>query len=255
MSCNHSSKKSLCAPIYCRGLTGATGPSGGPSGATGATGLQGPTGPSGVGATGLQGPTGVGTTGLQGATGPSGVGAQGLQGATGPTGLIGLFSQTTENTVSPTGIPVAIVTQANGIGSLTFPSISTGASYVFRASGTYTSGGPPLAINNCIFDMFLTPNSSDVALPSGDIVTLVPQTTDDSWSLVVDIAFIGGTCKVSSVLTNNGTNSVTGSATTRIELLTLTPVPPFTVPPTLSIRASHGGTLLTTIDSVLIRVY
>jgi hypothetical protein len=36
MSCNHSSKKSQCAPIYCRGLTGATGP----SGATGATGMQ-----------------------------------------------------------------------------------------------------------------------------------------------------------------------------------------------------------------------
>jgi hypothetical protein len=119
MSCNHSSKKSLCAPIYCRGLTGATGPSGGPSGATGATGIQGPTGPSGVGAQGIQGPTGpsgasglqgptgpsgVGATGIQGPTGPSGVGAQGLQGPTGPSGASGLQGPTGPSGVGATGL-------------------------------------------------------------------------------------------------------------------------------------------------------
>jgi hypothetical protein len=174
MSCRNSSKRCACAPIYCRGLTGATGPSGGPVGATGLQGVQGPTGPGGgptgfTGATGVQGATGpsggptglTGATGIQGPTGPSGVGAQGATGPSGPSGpsgasglqgIQGIQGPTGPSGVGATGLQGPTGVGATGLQGATGPSGGpTGATGIQGATGAQVPAAfvqvAPLTIN------------------------------------------------------------------------------------------------------------
>ncbi len=197
MNCQRNSCSKKCAPVYCRGLTGATGPSGGPVGATGvhgATGIQGATGPSGIGTQGLQGATGVGIQGLQGATG---VGIQGLQGATGvgtqgPQGATGvaplaLFVQTIPTNFTVLSTDVTIFNTASAIGTPGYsPTISTGNTYQMTLGGV----GVGWALSSRI-NLRVTVSSLLGAVTTTVLSFVVPGGTGDvDWNAVVTFTVV-----------------------------------------------------------------
>ncbi len=219
MNCQRNSCSKKCAPVYCRGLTGATGPSGGPVGATGvqgATGIQGATGPSGIGTQGLQGATGVGIQGLQGATGvgiqglqgATGVGTQGLQGATGvgiqglqgatgvgtqgPQGATGvaplaLFVQTIPTNFTVLSTDVTIFNTASAIGTPGYsPTISTGNTYQMTLGGV----GVGWALSSRI-NLRVTVSSLLGAVTTTVLSFVVPGGTGDvDWNAVVTFTVV-----------------------------------------------------------------